>query len=146
VTTDRDTGTGQELEPVPGEYVVPLTGELVALSDPLKVAAALEHVRDLKHVLDGARVVLEDALRLESVRQGTRTLHLGDLDAVVSGGERLEYDHVELIVEVVSYKVDERVARSVSASNPVYAAALERCRRTVPAPWRVSVKRGGGVR
>jgi hypothetical protein len=149
-----------ELEPLTTSIVVPFTGEYVELDEPVQVALALETVRRLKRDLDEARVVLEDALRFESERAGTRTLHLGELTAVVSGGEKVEYDAEELghqlrraglpearlselIVETVSYKVDQRVARSVAASNPRYAGALERCRRVVPAPWRVSVKRGG---
>jgi hypothetical protein len=149
-----------ELERLNAELLLPLTGELVALDDPHQVAVALEGVRRLKGKLDDARRALEDALRFESERAGSRTLHLGDLDAVVSGGERVEYDELELaeqlraaglpeerlaelIVETVSYRVDQRVARSVAAANPMYAAALERCRRVVPAPWRVAIKRGG---
>ena len=148
----------EPVEPVRDELLIPLTGELVPLDDPPKVAAALEQVRDLKRRLDDARAVLEDVLRVESERQGTRTLHLGGLDAVVTGGEKVEYDELELanglrdaglpearlaelIVETVSYRVDQRVARSVAASNPAYAAVLERCRRLVATPWRVSIKR-----
>jgi hypothetical protein len=103
--------------------------------------------------------VLEDALRLESERQGTKTLHLDGLTAVVSGGEKVEYDvekladllreeglpeHrlAELIVIQVSYRVNQAVARSVAAANPRYALALEACKQIVPAPWRVSVKKG----
>src|SRR5262249_50664271 len=149
-----------ELEPLRNELVIPLTGELVELGDPPRVALALEQLLDLKRQLDEARIVLVDALRYASERAGTRTLHLAPVDAVVSGGEKTEYDAErlaqelsaaglpperlgELIVATVSYRVDQRVARSVAASNPRYAAALERCRRVVPAPWRVSIKRGG---
>jgi hypothetical protein len=149
-----------ELEPLTTSIVIPYTGEYVELDQPGQVAVALETVRRLKRDLDEARVVLEDSLRFASERAGSRTLHLGDLNVVVSGGERIEYDELELaqelraaglperrmgelIVETVSYRVDQRVARSVAASNPAYAAALERCRRVVPAPWRVSIKRGG---
>jgi hypothetical protein len=152
--------SGHELEPLTTSIVIPFTGEHVELGKPARVAAALETVRRLKRDLDEARVVLEDALRFESERVGSRTLHLGELTAVVSGGERVEYDALELghqlrraglpeerlgelIVETVSYRVDQRVARSVAASNPRYAAALERCRQVVPAPWRVAIKRGG---
>jgi hypothetical protein len=91
-------------------------------------------------------------------------LHLGGVTAVVSGGEKVEYEALELgqelrdaglserrrgelVVEAVSYRVDQRVARGVAASNPRYAAALECCRRVVPAPWRVAIKRAkGGAR
>jgi hypothetical protein len=152
-----------ELEPLTTTFVVPVTGEVIELGAPLQVALALETVRKAKRQLEEARGVLEDALRIESERQGTRTLHLGELDAVVSGGEKVEYDVVELadelraeglpeerlgelIVATVTYRVDARVARSVAASNRRYAAALERCRRVLPAPWRVSVKTKGDQR
>jgi hypothetical protein len=149
-----------ELEPLVTSVVVPLTGEYVELDNPAEVATALESVRRMKRDLDDVRATLEDALRVASERAGSRTLHLDDVTAIVSGGEKVEYDAeelaaalrtaglpeqrlAELIVETVSYRVDQRVARSVEASNPRYAAALERCRRVVPAPWRVAIKRGG---
>ena len=148
-----------ELEPLTTSIVVPFTGEYVELDKPVEVAAALETVRRLRRDLDEVRAVFEDALRLVSERVGTRTVRLGEL-TVVSGGKRTEYDPEELgrrlraaglpearlselIVETVSYRVDQRVAPSVAASNPRYAAVLERCRRSVPAPWRVAIKRGG---
>ena len=115
-------------------------------------------MRRLRRDLDEVRAVFEDALRLVSERVGTRTVRLGEL-TVVSGGKQTEYDPEvgrrlraaglpearlsELIVETVSYRVDQRVSLSVAASNPRYAAVLERCRRSVPAPWRVAIKRGG---
>lgn len=151
--------SGAELEPLTTSVVVPGTGEFVELDKPAEVAVALESVRRLKRDLDEVRAVLEDALRYESERAGTRTLRLGELTAVVSGGEKVEYDPLELavelrraglpeerlselIVETVDYRVDQRVAKSVAAANPRYRAALERCRRTVPTRWRVALKRG----
>lgn len=148
----------QDLERAP-EIVIPITGELVSLGDPLQVCAVLDQVRAMKRRLDEVRAVLEDALRLESERQGTKTLHLGDLTATVSGGQKYEYDHQaladelrelglpeqrigELIVQTVTYRVDQRVAKSVAAANPQYAAAIWRNRRAVPDSWRVSVKKG----
>jgi hypothetical protein len=146
--------------PVPtGELLIPLTGELVPLNDPHRCAQALDQVRNLKHQLDDARAVLEDVLRLESERQGSKTLHLDGLDAVITGGWKTEYDEQELMAELravgmpedrlrelvketVTYRVDQRVAKSVAAANPAYAAVLERWRRTVPTPWRVTIERG----
>jgi hypothetical protein len=149
-----------ELERLTTTFVVPLTAEIVELGDPVQAAKALDTVRRFKRDLDEARVVLEDALRVASERAGSRTLHLDDMTVVVSGGDKVEYDVLELasrlraaglpeqrltelVVETVTYRVDQRVARSVEASSPRYAAVLERCRRTVPAPWRVAIKRGG---
>jgi len=139
------------------EVVIPLTGELIALADPEQVAEALERLQEAKKQLDDVRSVLMDALRLEAERQGTKTLHLDGFKAVVSGGEKVEYDTLELadelrklglpehrigelIVETVNYRVDRRVAKSV-ATNPRYAEALERHSQVVPAPWRVTVER-----
>ena len=154
----EDAERRAELEPW-AEVVIPLTGELVALGEPAQVAGALDHIRELKRALDEVRVVLEDALRIESERQGTKTLHLDGWTATLSGGEKAEYDILklgellfdeglpasrlaELVVQTVTYKVDQRVARSVAAANPRYALALEACKTVVPAPWRVTVKKG----
>jgi hypothetical protein len=149
-----------ELEPRRESFPVPLVGELVDLYKPAEVAAALEAVREAKRQLDEARAVLEDALRVASEKAGTRTMRFGELEATVSGGEKVVYDELELaerlravglpearlaelIIETVTYKVDARVAKSVAAANLRYAEAIEASRRTVPAPVRVSVKRGG---
>jgi hypothetical protein len=146
-----------ELEPLANELVLPYTGEVINLDDAREVAETLFAIRLLKSQLDDARLVLEEALRVESERVGSKTLHLGKLDAVVSGGQKVEWDTVELaerlrelglpearlaelIREEVSYKVDARVARSVAASNPRYAAAIDECRRAVPDRWRVSLR------
>src|SRR5262245_14977311 len=145
--------------PEPQNVLVPFTGEIVDLTSPDKVAEALDTVREMKRTLDEARSVLEEVLVAESAKQGTRTLHLERVDAVVSGGEKTEYDAetlasrllelglpagrvAELVVTVVTYRVDQRVARSVAASNPAYATAIEECRQTTPAPWRVTIKKG----
>lgn len=149
----------QELEPYSDEIVVPLTGELVSLSDPRQVIGVLEQVRDMKRRLDEVRAVLEEAIRLESERQGSKTLHVDGMTAVISGGSKTEYDHAaladelrdlglpeervgQLVVQVVTYKVDARVARSVAASNPRYAEAIERHSSVVPHYWRVTVTKG----
>ena len=144
-----------ELEPA--TLVVPWTGEVVSLAEPAQVCRALDQVRELKRELDHVRAVLEDALRQESERQGTKTLHLDGLTAVVSGGEKVEYDHLELIdelrdlglpeqrigdlvVETITYRVDQRVAKQLAGANPRYAEAIERHRHVVPDRWRVTVK------
>ena len=149
----------EDMEPIGGELVVPLTGELVALADPAQVVRVLDQVREMKRQLDEVRAVLEDALRLESERQGTKTLHLDGLTAVISGGEKVEYEIeelsdelldlglpssriAELVVATITYRIDQRVAKQLAAANPRYAEAIERHRRLVPDRWRVSVKKG----
>ena len=137
--------------------VVPLTGQLIDLTRPLEVAGALHDLRELKRQLDELRALLEGVLRLEAQRQGTKTLHLGSLDAVVSGGSRREYDAEllagllreaglpeerisEAIVETVSYKVNQLVLKQLAGANADYAAAIELAQTSVEAPWRVTVK------
>jgi len=138
--------------------VVPLTGELVDLRDPSSVADALTHVRELKAQLDGARGVLEQVLRLEAVRMGSKTLHMEKCTAVISGGEIVEYDGAELIelleqagmpagriseiVEtIVSYKVNAAKAKQAAGANPAYAQAVEQTRSVKTVPWRVSIRK-----
>lgn len=137
--------------------LLPYTGTLVDLREPVEVAQALQDVRELKRRLDELRALLEGVLRLEAQRQGTKTLHLGPVDAVVTGGSKAEYD-VELlqkalraaglpenriaqaVVETVTYKVDQRVLRQLTAANPAYGAAIDAARTTVDTPYRVDVK------
>lgn len=140
---------------------VPFTGELVDLNDPNQVGRALQSLDDARRQLDELRQFLGAVLRLEARRQGTKTLHLDGLDAVISGGKRVEYDAVELlarlrgeaipegrlaevVVETVSYKVNVREVNRLVAANPAYAAAAAGARTTVAVPWRVTVKRPPG--
>ena len=124
--------------------MVPLTGQLLDLTSPFEVAGALRDVRDVKRQLDELRAFLEGVLRLEAQRQGTKTLHLGALDAVMSGGTRATTTSScspscstrrdcrrnglrEAIVETVSYKVNQLVLKQLAGANPDYAAAIELC-------------------
>jgi len=148
-----------ELEPVSDELVVPLTGELVSLSDPRQVVHVLDQVREMKRKLDDVRRVLEDALRAESERQGTKTLHVDGLVATISGGSKTEYDIEGLLIELmelglpaerldalvvttITQRVDQRVAKQVAGANPEYAEVIERHSSTVPDAWKVYVRKG----
>lgn len=154
--TDELAGAELMLREQP-EIVVPLIQELIDLREPGQVALALQAVRDAKVKLDEVRGLLEQVLRLEARRQGTKTLHLGSLTAEVTGGEKVEYDADELMLRlraagcpeerigeavqlVVSYKVNRTVLRSLSAANPDYREAIESARRVEPTPWHVYVK------
>src|SRR5580765_1053490 len=79
---------------------VPLTGVVVDLTEPHEVAEALHDLREVKRQLEDVRALLEAALRLEAQHQGTKTLHLGQLDAVISGGTRNDYD-AELLQQLL---------------------------------------------
>jgi len=157
MTTDELTSLEIAIAEQPN-LVVPLSGELVDLRDPDHVAKALDTVRDMKHQLDGTRAVLEQVLRLESVRQGTKTLHLETCTAEITGGETVHYDGEqlayllekagmptdrvnEIVQAVVTYKVNAAKAKAAAGANPVYAHAVDRTRTTKPVPWRVTIKR-----
>jgi hypothetical protein len=141
------------------EIVMPYTGVIVDLRDPYQVAVAIEALTELRYKFDSIKRALTDALRLEAHKQGTKTLHLEGLDAVISGGELVEYDgqrlHSELIraglpmdrvneavAEIVSYKPDGRVLKQLAGANHDYRAIIDSCRQVVPAPWRATIKRG----
>jgi hypothetical protein len=148
-----------QLQPTPTrEIQIPLIGEIVDLDQPNQVAQALEAVRDAKRILDEARSILETALIAEATRQGTKTLHLGKLEITIVGGETVEWDHhrlalalrdaglpenriADVVVETVTYKVSAKEAKRIAGANPEYAAIVEACRRTVPAPFRAYIKR-----
>lgn len=137
--------------------LLPVTGELVLLTDPAQVAGALSSVRRIGQDLRGLRQLLEAVLRLEARRQGTKTLHLtGGLTATVSGGTKPEWDverlregleqaglppgrMAELIVETVSYDVKANVAKQLAAANDAYALVIREARSDVEAPWYVRV-------
>jgi hypothetical protein len=144
------------------EIVLPLTGQLVNLRQPLQTAQALRDVRDLKRQLDEVKMLLEGALRIEAARQGTKTLHLGPVDAVISGGRAADYDAellqerlrqvglpeeriAEVVVQTVSYKVNQRVLKHITGANPDYAVAADAARTIIDTPWYVTLKpvRGG---
>jgi hypothetical protein len=141
------------------ELVMPITGVVVDLREPHQVAEALDHLVDITSRLTELRGVLTDALRLEAHKQGTKTLHLDKLTAVISGGERVEYDGPELrvrlteaglpadrvneaVAEIVSYKPDGRVLKQLAGANDEYEKIIEGCRTVVSAPWRATIKRG----
>jgi hypothetical protein len=142
------------------EIVMPLTGEIIDLRDAAQVAGALDQLTDIRHRLDEIRSTLTDALRLEAHHQGTKTLHLEGFDAVISGGERTEYDGYELIVQlgqaglpnervnaavqtVITYKPNAAVLKQLAGANPDYKRIIEACKSVVAAPWRATIKRAG---
>lgn len=149
----------ESAEVVPREYMlVPLLGLAVDPAAYDQVAEALASVRDAKRLLDEARVELERLLAEEAQRLGTKTLHFGDLDAVVSGGPYTAYDIEvlgrlqeaglpedrwnQLVKTRVEYRVDRNVLRQVrGAGNPEYEAIIEKAGEHVERPYRVDVKR-----
>jgi hypothetical protein len=140
------------------ERVAPLTGELVDLRDPLAVARAALSALEVEQEVRAFRKFLEEVLRLEAARQGSKTLHLGATVAEVSGGSRWEWDAeklagllreagmpeeriAEIVVETVERKVNAREASRAASANPAYREAVEASRMAQAAPWRVAIKR-----
>jgi len=139
--------------------VVPVTGQLVDLTQPAEVAGAIGDIDQAVRQLRELRDLLVETIVEECTRQGTKTLHLEHgLSAKVSGGTRPEYDLEtladllrdaglpedrleQLIVPRVEYRLDQAVARQLRGANAMYAEALNACRTDVPAPWRVTIER-----
>lgn len=138
--------------------VVPLTGQVYDLTRIAEQAEALLALRESVRRSYELIELVSALVRVESRRQGTKTLHLptGRV-ATVSGGETTVYDAERLAAElaaagmpeervadvvrpVVEWKVDRRALRSVVASNPLYAEAAARCSSVVFEKFRVAVK------
>lgn len=131
------------------------TGELVEAT-PDKAAELLVAMRQFKAQILDAVKACEYVLLEESQRQGTKTLRLQNVAAVVSGGSELDWDldvlgelraaglpeerFNELVVATVTYRVNAAVAKQLAAANPIYASVIERARGTVERPWRVSIR------
>lgn len=139
------------------ELVLVTTGEIVNLADTRQVVDALEHIRRIEYELREAKAALTAAVADECQRQGTKTLHLDGVTAELTGGAKVEWDmdrlaHLrdlglpddrwnELVTIEQKYKVNAREAQRIASANQAYANVVETARRTVEAPYRVSVKR-----
>ena len=138
------------------ELALPVTGELVPLDEPARVARALHELRELAGLIAEGRRICEQALADEAARQGTKTLHLDGATATVSGGDRLQWDldklaelleaglpderYEELVRTTVTVKVDGNTARRIEAAgNPTYSRIIDEARSYEPGPIRVTV-------
>lgn len=140
---------------VPDQLLDVRTGELVPAT-PSKAVELLYAARELRAKMLGLVKDCEAVLLEESRRQGTKTLHLPEGTAEISGGSALEWDlgtlmdllevglpqerYDELVIATTTYKVDARVAKQLESANPAYAEVIGRARSYVEKPWRVSVK------
>lgn len=139
------------------ELVLVTTGELIDLSNTRQVVDALEHIRRLEYELRETKKALTDAVAEECQKQGTKTLHLGDVSAELTGGSKVEWDmdrlaHLKdlglpddrwnaLVTIEQTYKVNAAEAKRIAAANTAYANVIETARQVVPASYRVSVRR-----
>lgn len=134
------------------------TGEMIDAKDAPRVAKYLADLREMKYgPLAAAIQACEAALIAYAEEHGTKTLHLGKVDAEITGGSAIEWDAelltdglreaglpedrlAEVVVETVTYKVSTREANRVAAANPAYAEAVAAARQDVPAAKRVRIK------
>ena len=145
-----------ELVPaMPAEIPNVVTGELVSTSDIPAMAMYLRDIRTHEAKLRDLKRGIEGVILAYARSQGTKTLHLGPVDAKVSGGSVIEWD-VEKLQELLdaglpyerfnelvtieqTTKVNTAVANSIAASNPAYRVIVEAARTDKPAPERVVV-------
>lgn len=142
------------------ELVVPYSGELVDLSNPPECLNLLKEIRELEQKLRLVKGALTDALVAESSRQGTKTLELNGIKAVISASDEIVWDVEvlqelldlglpeerlsELITTEVTYKVNASVARQLAGANSAYAEVIERAKSRIPKTPYVSIKNGKG--
>lgn len=140
------------------ELVVPFTGEIVDLDDPVTCARMLQEIREISEQLRDARAALTDALIRESERQGTKTLRFGSIEARINTPMETSWDYGvllelqaaglpeerfnELVTMTVEYKVNGLIAKSISSSNPTYKEIIDRARSQHPKSPSVTVTKG----
>jgi len=139
------------------ELVLPYSGQLVQFTEPDQCLQALAEIRELERKLRDAKSELTYYLTEEFKRQGTKTMHFGNVTGELKGGTELAWD-LEVLDELralglpeerfnqlvhaeVTYKVSQLEAKRIAAANPDYAEVIERARRVYPKAQYVSVKR-----
>jgi hypothetical protein len=131
------------------------TGELVPATAE-NAAHLLYAAREMRAKMLSLVKDCEAVLIAQSRVEGSKTLHINDVTAEITGGTALEWDlgvltdlleaglpqdrYDQLVVASVTYKVDARVAKQLESANPAYAEIIARARNTVEKPWRVSIK------
>ncbi len=143
------------------ELVVPFTGEVVSTDDPGHCARVIKEIRELEAQLRELKGYLGQSLMEESRRQGTKTMHFPGLEVKINTPSEIAWDH-EILTELVElglpeerfdalvtmevqYKVNGLVAKSIGASNPVYAEVLARAQTRVPRSPSVTVNEKKGA-
>lgn len=146
-----------DLVPAYRELVIPITGEIVDVGDPISVAHALDAIRDYKRMLRGVEDALADRLREERAVLGSRTLEYQGVSVKFGADTEITYDAValeeglraagmpepriaEIVVETVERKVRAVEAKKAAAVNPAYAAVVEQARSVVPKRQTVTVE------
>ena len=139
------------------ELVVPGTGEIISLDDPVQCAKALGAIRALEGQLRDLKTELTSRVLAECSRQGSKTLDIGDgTKAEVKGGSEVVWDYDKLsalvdaglpleryrllVVETIDRKVDARVAKQLASANPEYGRIIEEARSVYEKPAYISIR------
>lgn len=149
-----------EIEPFRTEVVVPFTGEVVSLDKPEDCARVYSEIRELEQKLRDLRSYLGDALMLASRQQGTKTLRYPGFEVKINTPNNIAWDYSvleelldaglptarfnDLVMIEQTYKIDGSVAKSIAASNEIYAEIIERAKSRVPRTPSVTVSPTGG--
>ena len=141
------------------ELAIPGLGTLVSLDDEEACAEALSDLRAFEFQVREAKALLTAAIVERSRILGTKTIHLhAGGKAEIRDGSETVYDIealeselrvlglpedrlAELIKETVTRTIDGKVARSVAAANPEYAAVIESARTVIERPSYVVIKK-----
>lgn len=144
------------LPAVPEQLLNVQSGELLPATLE-NAGLVLRAARDMRSRISD---VITDATQFVVERSriaGTKTLHEGDWQLVVRGGDKTDYDLEvlerelreagcpeerlnELITQEVSYKLNRSVLKQLTAANPDYRAAVEKAAHESWEPFSVSVK------
>ena len=137
----------------------PFTGELVPRDDLPAIAGAMEMLRERRNSINAVLSEFTQAVILQSVLAGTKTIHLDDCTLTVSADHEIEWNHemlyneltnaglppqrvTELVQITVSYKVNASVAKQIAGANPAYRQIIEAAQTKVPKTQYVTVRRG----
>lgn len=138
------------------EVLIPYSGEIVDLGDPSGCLKLLSEIRILEGQLRDVKGALTEALAEEFSRQGTKTIEMNGVKAVLGPDTETVWD-VEVLQELpelglpeermnalvtteIQYKVNASVAKQLAAANPAYAEVVERAKSRIPRTAYISIK------
>jgi hypothetical protein len=144
---------------LPEQVVNPWTKEVVDLTDPIAIAAAIEEARTFKREqIDPFIAALERVVEVYVSRQGTATLSVGGFK--MTAPRKTKYDRDlpamkaalrsagvpedrlnEAIAETIIYTADGSILRQLSSANPDYKAAIDAHTTSTEQPRTVKVER-----
>lgn len=149
---DSEIGLGVEH----AQMIVPLTGEVVDLSQPDQCIRMLAEIRQLEAKLREAKSELTFHLEQEFQRQGLKTLEFKGVKAELRGGSEVAWD-IEVLEQLrelglpderfndlvkveISYKVSAAEAKRIAAANEEYAAVIAKAQQRYNKPTYISIK------